>query len=308
MMKGAPESSIPVLVTQLPLQSPKVTKPIIISEKIIKPVSESTNVHVQRVTGKRDYEDIEDIDTFIIQKPVKKFAGSGTEPELELSQKQIYTTPTQLNSDSYGLQKTKIRNSKSRTAKTTSSQPTRLPPASTSSTSSSDIFDISSMPIVMEDQIIPAEATELPITTSMQLLNTTASQPVKMLNKSVSMSTMGTSSSVKLYSNPKMVKGTTQQRVYQAVPKHLPKMASTLHDGTRFVIVPSQTPAQARSTPAKFSPGRKTPASKRPVSPQVNTTPKLQSIHGADAARNKVWANFLCFEDYFFFRKTEKMG
>lgn len=289
MMKSFPGPTSPVLVPQLPAPSPKVTKPIILSERIIKPVSEPPmNVHVQRVTGKRDYEDIEDIDTFIIQKPVKKFA-SMSESDLEL-QKQMYT-PTQPNSDSYNLYKTKSRSSRGR-QKTTSSQPSLIPPASTSSSSTSnDIFDISSMPIVMEDEIIPAETTELP-TTSTQLLNTTPSQPVKMLNKCAS---MGTSSSLKLYSTPKMVKTATSQRVYQTVSKQLPKTPSTLNDGTRFMIVPSQGSAQPRSTPAKYTPGRNTPVLKRPVTSQIGTTAKLQSIHSGDTVGNKVITIFFFF-------------
>lgn len=80
------------------MQPPKVSKPIIISEQIIKPVTDTEDVHVQRVTCKRDYQDIEDIDTFIIQKPIKKkVVNLELDPKLEPPTKKLHSTLPQVN-------------------------------------------------------------------------------------------------------------------------------------------------------------------------------------------------------------------
>lgn len=258
-------------------------KPTILSEKIIKPMSDT--VSVQKVTTtKRTYQDVEDIDAFIIQKPSKKLATSAAETVDKTPIKKTLSKPAG---------KAKILQQTIITPTGDIIQPDEA------QTSDDNMFDINSMPIVLSDQILTPENIDgmpivlsdstVPIATtkmsnSTEKLITTVKKPntqVKLLNKSAAVTSVRSPAIksptfIKTYASAQG-KGNKNQKVYQVTPKLLktnPAIISQHGKPGKFIIVPSGT----TPTGAKYNIEKRVPITKRVSVPNTNVISKVQNI------------------------------
>ncbi|XP_018330486.2 uncharacterized protein LOC108740614 [Agrilus planipennis] len=175
-----------VVKSTVPERKPSVTKtpkPAIFTEKIMKPFSATETVSVQKVTSKRTNKDIEDIDTYIIQKPTKKLA---LDSDLPLQSTFSTATPVikKTVSTPKGRGKAKILQQTIITPAGDVIQPT----VAQTQQSEDSVFDINSMPIVLGDQILTPESIEnMPVVISETAISVTpkiATEKVTVVKKS----------------------------------------------------------------------------------------------------------------------------
>lgn len=241
------------------LEAPPKTKVLGISSKglivkpqvrkvIEQPTKTAETVSVQKVSSKREYQDIEDIDTFIIHKKVP-VPEVNVEPPIKPFKK-MTAKPT--GGKAKILQQTII---------TPAGDIIQPEPPHTQPQQVDDnvMFDINSMPIVMGDQIIQPENTDsLPVVIADSvaltkksektlLIKKTNQQQLKMLNKtSVKSTTPAKALPAQTYvkMHPSQVKGGFKnQKFYQIgskVVKSSPTMITQGKSG-KFIIVPSGT-------------------------------------------------------------------
>lgn len=261
----------------------KSFKPVTLSEKFVKHPESAESISVQKVTSKRTNQDIEDIDTFIIQKPTKKLMVS---QEIEQEDAKIIRKPVVARGKAKILQQTIIK----------PAGDIIQPPTSTIVHSNDDnMFDINSMPIVLGDQILTAESIEnMPVVLSehgTQLTPiktivstpTTVSKPtdqIKLLNKS---SPTMQSMYVKSYSQ-NLTKGA---RIYQTASTKLmktnPAIITKPGKPDKFIIVP---PTSSAPTGSKYTVGKRTPVVKRTTSAMLPTS-KVQT-QTSEPSGNKI--------------------
>lgn len=259
-----------------PSGTPKAT---ILSDKLIKPVDDSKTVSVKKVTSKRSYQDVEDIDAYIIQKPVKKLNVSADSEPTTPQSKMIKKTPI-------------ISKGKARILQQTIITPTGdiLQPPVSQAAQDDNMFDINSMPIVLSDQILTPEGIEnmqivlqeSPVTTKTQInplkkVTVTQPQQVKLLNKSqTSLATIGIKETV--LKNPiqkspattitkqKIQKLYTTASTTPTTATKLLKHSSSViaHPGKqgKFIIVPATTTS---TTGSKYTVGKRPAIVKKPT-------------------------------------------
>ena len=200
---------------------PQSNKPIILSEKIIKPVKgagdSSGSVSVQKITSKRNLHDPDEIDAFIIQKGAKNVDEEDEEHEelAEIPAKKSRKNTSGM--DPKKLQVSSTATSVKKRGKAKILQQTIITPAgeiiqpnvaaaAAAAVVSQDdnVFDINSMPIVLSDQILTpesienmpiylSESTPEPITPTTKIQTTIVkktpvtvqNQQVRLLNKSI---------------------------------------------------------------------------------------------------------------------------
>lgn len=249
-----------------------------------KKINIAETVSVQKVSTKRDYEDIEDIDTFIIQKK-----PTAIEPEPETSPKSIKKVATKPSSG-----KAKILQQTIITPTGDIIQPEPLQQQSQQQQQQqlddNVMFDINSMPIVLGDQILqPENVDSLPVVISdssgvakksektviIKKSNQQQPQQVKLLNKGLVKTTIGKSPTTATYVkvHPSQIKGSIKgQKFYQIGPKAVkssPTVIPQQGKQGKFIIVPST------STP---------PGGKINVEKRMTITKKLQSVTPKQAA------------------------
>lgn len=270
--------------------SNKANKPVILSEKIFTPVTDGPKVTMKKVSTKRHISDADDIDRYIIQRPVKRQA---TEDELPVTTS--YNTYKKGITSGSSKGKARILQQTIITAAGSIIQPNV-------SQDDNNVFDINSMPIVLSDQILTPESIEnMPIVISEPVQTTSTTKPldninllqkkvstqqVKLLNKSVSPVIMKetpakvTSSTIKL--SPKIGK----QKIYQSSSK-LRNTSIITSPGKpgKFVIVPPTSTV----TGSKYTVGKRTQFIKKtPTGGNILTTTsnKLQSAN--ESTGNKI--------------------
>ncbi|KAF5286651.1 hypothetical protein FQR65_LT12482 [Abscondita terminalis] len=251
----------------------KSNKPIILSEKIIKTLSEPTEtVSVQKVTSKRTTQDVEDIDTFIIQKPPKKIMLHDEHDVENLPKKNVGTK-----GKAKILQQTIIKPGGD-----------IVQPATT--TIDDSMFDINSMPIVLGDQILTTDGIEnMPVViTETHTPPSTKPQSESriLLNKTVTTQPVV----LKTYSSHKLGKS----RIYQTTPtsttkilKSNPAIISRPGKQDKYIILPSSN----APTTSKYTVGKKQSAAKRMtpvVLPTPNVNQKIQTTTSAEPSGNKI--------------------
>lgn len=208
-------------------------------------------VSVQKISSKMDYEDIEEIDKFIIQKK-----PPSTEPEIEIVKPAVKKVAS------------KPASGKAKILQQTIITPTGdiihpEPPQSQQQQQQQQLddnvmFDINSMPIVLGDQILQPENTEgLPVVISdtpavtktmtekpVVIKKTTqAPQQMKILNKGVAKSP-ATQTYIKVHPSQITTTGMQTQKVYQVGSKVAkPCLKVVSHPGSRekFILLPPNT-------------------------------------------------------------------
>ncbi|RZC39734.1 titin-like, partial [Asbolus verrucosus] len=296
----------------------KPSKPIIISEKIIKPgkVGGEAGVSVQKITSKRNLHDPDEIDTFIIQKGTKTVEE---DEELELSEELSGEAPLKkFKKNAAGMDTKKLQVSSAATAvkkrgKAKILQQTIITPAgeiiqptvtqtSTATTADDNVFDINSMPIVLSDQILTPEsianmpiflgdtvqATPEPVTTvttsttkvqTAVLKKTPQSQGhMRLLNKSIA--------SPSLIGSDKSTKLVKTPKILGSVGSKIIKQnsfASSSSKHGKYVIV---TQSPTATPPSKYTVGKKQTFIKRDL-PTAGTLTKVQNI-APEPSGNKI--------------------
>lgn len=282
--------------------SPKTPKPNkaiqIISERIIKPVTESDTVSVKKisVSSKRTYQDIEDIDTFVIQKSAKKSNSSDVDmQDIILTPKS--ETSRQLKSTSRARGKPKIIE---QTIIKAADVPANQEPGPLLDDS---MFDINSMPIVLSDQILTPESIEnMPVVMSDLVMPVSVASPPPVVHEKPQVAPLkrgGTLQQVKLLNktpkvtpslqqeSPKIqtiVKGMPRtlaknQKVYQTsgtkLLKNNPAVITQPGKPGKFIILP--TTSAATSSGSKYTVGKRLAikTTQGAVSP---TTSKMKTI------------------------------
>lgn len=264
--------------------SDKPSKPIrILSEKIIKPeqviikpdADSSESVSVKKVTSKRTFQDVEDIDTFIISKAAKKTSAADVQdliltPKAET--KQVKGSTRGLRSKPRIIEQTIIK---------AADVPASTEPASTALLDD-NMFDINSMPIVLTDQILTPESIEnMPVVMSEQLIPVTvagSSTPVISEKSTIPVKRGGTLQQIKLLnktpkttsqaeiskSTPSIVKNIMpktlgkNQKVYQSSTKLLktnPAVITQPGKPGKFIILPTTTPSSSGGS--KYTVGKR---------------------------------------------------
>lgn len=270
--------------------SNRSNKPIILSEKILTPVTETSKVAVKKIVTKRSFSETGDIDKYIIQRPIKR-SNIEEEPTVSPSLSKYTvrkgTTPTATKGKARILQQTII------TAAGTVIQPN----VSQAQADDSNIFDINSMPIVLSDQILTPESIEnMPIVISEQVQTPTPkvmekiniipkqmNQQVKLLNKSASPVIMKETPAKMTTSAIRMTPKITKQRIYQSGSKlKNTSIISPAGKPGKFVIVP---PASS-PTGSKYTVGKRTPLIKRTSAGILGTASKSPSV--SEASGNKI--------------------
>ncbi|XP_022919687.2 uro-adherence factor A-like [Onthophagus taurus] len=249
--KKTPQKEVKVKVDKnTKIITKKADKPKLILER-----SEETEkeIHVKKVTAKRSYQDIEDIDTFIIKKPVKKLVTEEVEIKKSSPKPQVTGKPRI-------LQQTIITASGD-----------IIQPGVTQT--QEDLYDINSMPIVLDDQILPAETMEMPhilpaesvkqINPIKKPVTTSATSSMKMINKIISSKEAQklTPIASKGFLGNKKV-----QKVYQTSSTKLLKPAIITQQGKpgKFIIVPSTS---SQPTGTKYTVGKRPAIVKKPPPP-----------------------------------------
>lgn len=285
----------------------KSNKPIILSEKIIKPVTETENVSVKKVTSKRSYQDVEDIDTFIIQKPNKK-ANTGE----SMDQQDIILTPKtdtlKFKSGMRSRGKPKIiEQTIIKAADVVQPVSVQVSVGESQQLLDDSMFDINSMPIVLSDQILTPESIEnMPVVMTDLMPSSTATvqtvitekpqqtiavkrggtlQQVKLLNKSkISTGQQPAESPGKMGQNVVvkniMPRGLGKnQKVYQTGGtklKNNPAVITTPGKPGRFIILPSST--TTTSGGSKYTVGKRLSTVKSVTS--VSSSPTTSKMKG----------------------------
>uniref|UniRef100_A0A1Y1MWZ1 PWWP domain-containing protein n=1 Tax=Photinus pyralis TaxID=7054 RepID=A0A1Y1MWZ1_PHOPY len=235
--------------------SNKSCKPVILSEKIIKRMPETQEgVSVRKVTS-NNAQDFEDIDAYIIQKPLKKVIPK-EEEEVTDPPATKKAVPTK--------GKAKIL------------QQTIIKPATAELTQQSQddaMFDINSMPIVLGDQILTTDGIEkMPVVISEeQQAPKTTEQHVLISNKAVTPQPL----ILKTYSSQKVGKS----RIYQPTPttttkliKSSPTIISRPGKQDKYIILPGTT----TSATSKYAVAKRPGATKR-MTPVILPTPSVAS-------------------------------
>ncbi|KAI4460086.1 hypothetical protein MML48_6g00018674 [Holotrichia oblita] len=290
------------LVTKQSTPGPSGTpKATILSDKLIKPVDDSKMVSVKKVTSKRSYQDVEDIDAYIIQKPVKKLnVSADSEP----------TTPKM-------LKKTPIiSKGKARILQQTIITPTGdiLQPPVSQAAQDDNMFDINSMPIVLSDQILTPEGIEnmqivlqeSPVTTKTQLnpikkVTSTQPQQVKLLNKS--QTSLATTLAIKetILKNPMQKPPTATiskqkiQKLYTTatttpatatkILKHSSSVIAQPGKQGKFIIVPATT---TPTTGSKYTVGKRPAIVKKPTQKIMTPISKMPETTMTSSSGSKI--------------------
>ncbi|KAI4460083.1 hypothetical protein MML48_6g00017260 [Holotrichia oblita] len=290
------------LVTKQSTPGPSGTpKATILSDKLIKPVDDSKMVSVKKVTSKRSYQDVEDIDAYIIQKPVKK---------LNVSADSDPTTPKM-------LKKTPIiSKGKARILQQTIITPTGdiLQPPVSQAAQDDNMFDINSMPIVLSDQILTPEGIEnmqivlqeSPVTTKTQLnpikkVTSTQPQQVKLLNKS--QTSLATTLAIKetILKNPMQKPPTATiskqkiQKLYTTatttpatatkILKHSSSVIAQPGKQGKFIIVPATT---TPTTGSKYTVGKRPAIVKKPTQKIMTPISKMPETTMTSSSGSKI--------------------
>lgn len=270
--------------------SSKSNKPVILSEKILTPVSDSHKVTMKKITTKRHISDADDLDRYIIQRPVKRPTTDDDLPSVT-----SYNTYKKGTVSNASKGKARILQQTILAAAGSIIQPS----VSQIQQDDNNVFDINSMPIVLSDQILIPESIEnMPIVISepVQTSSTTTkalekiniipkkvpTQQVKLLNKSASPVIMKETPGKVISSTIKLPSKLTKQKIYQSGSK-LKSTSIITSSGKpgKFVIVP---PAST-STGSKYTVGKRTQILKKPP-PTLTTTSKLQSA--SESTGNKI--------------------
>ncbi|GJQ77649.1 hypothetical protein Trydic_g12777 [Trypoxylus dichotomus] len=273
------------LISKQPIPGPsKTPKATILSDKLIKPLDESKTVSVKKVTSKRSYQDVEDIDTYIIQKPIKKLNIS---VDSELSTPKIIKKPPA------------ISKGKARILQQTIITPTGdiLQPPVSQSTQDDNMFDINSMPIVLSDQILTPEGIEnmqivlqeTPVTTASKaqispIKKTQITQPqqqVKLLNKTQAPVGLGLKETILKTPIQKSSAVTATQPGKPG--KFIIVPATTTATGPKYTV--GKKPAIVKKSPEKIL----TPINKISDSPMTSTSgSKVMIVKGQQGQQQKI--------------------
>ncbi|XP_065169746.1 titin-like [Atheta coriaria] len=278
------------------------TKPTILSDTLIRPAD--SVVSVQKV--KRSYDDIEDIDAFIITKHAKKSSDDEvkktavstnvlTKSKPKILEHTIITAAGQVLQPISKVKKPTIiqqQTIKGGSTKTVEEKVYDL--LNSPRAKEEDTFDIDNMPIVLGDQFLTSDNIEtMPVVvpeagkhTAQQVIRKPVQQQIKPIPKQTMIATgsnLKTTPTSKTYT--KIVKG---QRVYQStttttptILKHQPTILASGKQG-KFVIVPSQSTAAPGT---KYTVGKRQIVKKQPAILQTKTG---QSTATSEPSGNKI--------------------